>query len=52
MDADTARAILAEPWDDTDDADVELPPLYIENEDGSKSPLPGVLSVFLTGAQQ
>lgn len=49
MTADAARRILEEPWDDALEADVELPAQWTETDDGAKCPLPGVLSVFLTG---
>jgi dynein intermediate chain 3, axonemal len=48
MDVETARAVLAEPFDEAAEADRPIPDLYTRLEDGSKAPLPGVLSLFLT----
>lgn len=50
MELATAMAILAEPWDEEGERDRDLAPSFVENEDGSKQPLEGVVSLFLTGA--
>ena len=50
MDVETAMAILAQPFDEEAEADRPIPDAFVINEDGSKAPLPGVLSVFLTGS--
>ena len=52
MSAEEAKRVLEEPWDEAAEADVELPPLCVTSEDGSRAPLPGVLSLFLTGARE
>ena len=48
MDVDTARAVLAEPFDEAAEADQPIPELFTQLEDGSKAPLPGVMSLFIT----
>jgi hypothetical protein len=48
LDIDTAEAILAEPFDAELEADREIELCYIQNADGTKSPMPGVISAFLT----
>lgn len=50
MDVDTAMAVLAEPFDEEAEADRPLPDSFVTAADGAKSPLPGVLSLFLTGS--
>lgn len=50
MDVDTAKAILAEPYDEVAEADRPIPPDVGRDESGAAVPLPGVLSVFLTGS--
>jgi hypothetical protein len=49
LDADTARAILAEPFDEADETDRPIPDDFVTDDSGARAPLPGVLSVFLTG---
>jgi hypothetical protein len=49
MDVDTARAVLAEPFDEAAEVDRPIPNLFDVREDGSKAPLDGVLSIFITG---
>ena len=48
MDIDTARAVLAEPFDEAAEADQPIPELFTRLADGSKAPLPGVISLFIT----
>jgi dynein intermediate chain 3, axonemal len=48
LDVETAQAILAEPFDEAAEADRAIPLPYITKPDGSRAPLDGVLSVFLT----
>jgi hypothetical protein len=48
LDIKTAEAILAEPFDAEAEADREIEPCYIQKSDGTKAPMPGILSVFLT----
>lgn len=49
LDVETAKAILAEPFDEAHAADRDLPLDHVAADDGTKQPLPGVLSLFLTG---
>ena len=49
MDVETAKAILAEPFDEAESADRELPLDHCATDDGTMQPLPGVVSLFLTG---
>lgn len=48
MDVQTAKAILAEPFDEEAERDRPIPALFKEHPDGSLAPLDGILSVFLT----
>lgn len=48
MDVDTARAVLAEPFDEAAEADQPIPDLFTRLDDGTKAPLPGVMSLFIT----
>jgi hypothetical protein len=49
MDVETAKAILTEPFDEAAEADRPIPDDCVVDSSGAKAPLPGVLSVFLTG---
>lgn len=48
MDVKTAKAILAEPFDEAAEADRPIPALFKESPDGSAAPLDGIVSLFLT----
>jgi hypothetical protein len=50
LDVETAQAILAEPFDEEAEADRAVSDTFLRNDDGTKSSLPGVLSIFLTGS--
>lgn len=48
MDIQTAKAVLAEPFDEEAEADRPVPALFKQHPDGSVAPLDGILSIFLT----
>eukprot|EP00892_Ulva_mutabilis_P003077 jgi/Ulvmu1/12770/UM096_0012.1 len=48
MDIATAKAVLAEPFDENAEADRPIPALFKQHPDGSAAPLDGILSMFLT----